>query len=173
MPGGTQSTSGTTTVAQPIAVNGQLSSLYTSLLSNGGAAASGVQGLQNIASGNNTTALVNQATQQYGALAQASQQQQQLTNAAIKEADGASGTRFSTDTTQQLAQSGQQFQAQLGSQYQQLLTSALQTGSQEQLGASEALSGLLASSANQYYSPQTSTTGSESLPWSVGTAAII
>jgi hypothetical protein len=119
----------------------------------GGAATGAINTLQGIQSGQT---LQNNVSQLYNTLQKSSGTQYQQGIASIKAAGGASGTRFSTDTSAQIGNYANQFTQNLNST---ATTMGLQEESQ-QAGAATPILSLLAQGSNQYYTPTTTTTGS-------------
>jgi hypothetical protein len=119
----------------------------------GGAATGAINTLQGIQSGQT---LQSNVSQLYNTLQKSSGTQYQQGIASIKAAGGASGTRFSTDTSAQIGNYANQFTQNLNST---ATTMGLQEESQ-QAGAATPILSLLAQGSNQYYTPQTTTTGS-------------
>lgn len=167
MPGGTQSSSGTstTTVQSPQPVNPTLNSLYTSLF--GQAAPAAMQELQSIGSGKQLTDNISSL---YQSLQQNSQSAYQQGIASIKAAAGAGGTALSSATGANIGNYANQYT-------QQLNQTATQMGLQEetqQLNAAGGIISSLTASSNAYYSPGSTTSGSQqtSMPWTSGVMAI-
>lgn len=163
MPSHSGSTS-TTSVQAPLAVNPSLTNLFTSLFTNGlGKTASDT--LTGIMNG---TTLGQNISSIYKTLSTQGRQQYQQGIASINASAGATGNRFGTTTAGQVGTFANQYQANLNAQ-------ASQYGlSEEQLQGSAAsgILGVLSSAANQYYSPGSSTSGAQSLPWTQGVQAI-
>src|SRR5215472_15442936 len=151
MPSGQSSTS-TTKVDAPKAVNQNLQTLFTSLFGGGGPGGAGGlasgagQTLMGIMGG---STLSNNINQIYGNLAANSQSQLQAGIGRINQAAGMTGTRFSTDTASQIGSFQNQYLQGLNQQ-------ALQGGMQlqgQQASVAENLMGIFSNAANQYYSP--------------------
>lgn len=152
MPSG-QSSTQTTQVQAPIAVNQPLQQLFTSLFGgNNGLATGASNTLMGIMNGSTLGSNIGQL---YKTLSTNSSVQYQQGLGAIKAAEGASGMRFSTDTSSQIGSYTQNY-------IQQLNNTATQMGLQElgvQEGAATNTLGIFSQAANQYYSPGQTTTG--------------
>jgi hypothetical protein len=148
----TSSTS-TTSVAAPTSVNPGVQSIYNSIFG-GGAAGGAINTLQGIQSGQT---LQNNVSQLYNTLQKSGQSQYQQGIASIKAAGGASGTRFSTDTSAQIGNYANQFSQNLS----QTSTQMGLAEESQQAGAATPILSLLAQGANQYYTPKTTQTGTQ------------
>lgn len=152
MPSGSKSSSTQTTQVQaPIAVNPYMSTLFNQTF---GAMTPGAQStVQNVESGKQLT---NNISQLYSSLQQNSSNAYQTGVASIKAAMGASGTALSTGTSTAIGNYA-------GNYIQNLNQTATSMGLQEeggQIGVAEGVLSSVSQAGNQYYSPGSTTTGS-------------